>query len=221
MSSAPGSAAGFRHPDLMTWVRANRARLVAACLTLCQAWIAAGRPRGGSIIGCYENWAQVMGGVLEVAGIEGFLGNLEEMMEASDTEGAAWSAFVGAWWDRFGTAEVGTGDLYDLAATCEPASRLRARPSRPGASPSAGPSVRCATASSISGSVRCASRRPGSPTTPASGSLVVETEADGALTPVGESAGGPRASKGDSKKDIPRLNQLKTKAPGDVGDMRI
>ena len=45
-SSGPGSARGFRHPDLMTWVRANRARLVAACLTLCQAWIAAGRPRG-------------------------------------------------------------------------------------------------------------------------------------------------------------------------------
>ena len=38
----PWQRAGFRHPDLMTWVRANRARLVAACLTLCQAWIAAG-----------------------------------------------------------------------------------------------------------------------------------------------------------------------------------
>ena len=31
----PWQRAGFRHPDLMTWVRANRARLVAACLTLC------------------------------------------------------------------------------------------------------------------------------------------------------------------------------------------
>ena len=55
----PWQRAGFRHPDLMTWVRANRARLVAACLTLCQAWIAAGRPRGTRTIGSYENWAQV------------------------------------------------------------------------------------------------------------------------------------------------------------------
>jgi putative DNA primase/helicase len=65
----PWQRSGFRHPDLMTWVRANRARLVAACLTLCQAWIAAGRPRGTRTIGSYENWAQVIGGVLEVAGI--------------------------------------------------------------------------------------------------------------------------------------------------------
>ncbi|CUH40157.1 conjugative transfer relaxase protein TraI [Jannaschia seosinensis] len=87
---------GFRHPDLMTWVRANRPRLVAACLTLCQAWIAAGKPRGARTIGSFENWAHVVGGVLEVAGIPGFLGNLEEMMEASDSEGAGWSAFIAA-----------------------------------------------------------------------------------------------------------------------------
>ncbi len=85
MSNARGSAAGFRHPDLNTWVRANRARLVAACLTLCQAWIAAGRPRGQRSIGSYENWAGVIGGILETAGIDGFLGNIEEMMAASDS----------------------------------------------------------------------------------------------------------------------------------------
>ena len=117
----PWQREGFRHPDLMIWVRANRARLVAACLTLCQAWIAAGRPRGTRTIGSYENWAQVLGGVLEVAGIEGFLGNLDEMMEASDGEGAVWRSFVSAWWDRFGTAEVGTNDLYETGA--RPASR--------------------------------------------------------------------------------------------------
>jgi hypothetical protein len=77
-----------------------------ACLTLCQAWIAEGRPRGTRSIGSYESWAQVIGGVLEVAGITDFLGNLEQMMEASDTEGAAWSGFVRAWWNRFGTAPV-------------------------------------------------------------------------------------------------------------------
>ncbi len=104
----------------MIWARANRARLVAACLTLCRAWIAAGRPRGQRSIGSYESWAQTMGGVLQVAGIEGFLGNLDEMMEASDGEGAVWRSFVSAWWDRFGTAEVGTGDLFGLATDCEP-----------------------------------------------------------------------------------------------------
>lgn len=117
----PWQRTGFRHPDLMTWVRANRPRLVAACLTLCQAWIAAGKPRGARTIGSFENWAHVVGGVLEVAGIPGFLGNLDEMMEASDSEGAGWSAFIAAWWDRFGTAEVGAADLFDVALFCDPA----------------------------------------------------------------------------------------------------
>ncbi|MGF1500476.1 MAG: toprim domain-containing protein, partial [Paracoccaceae bacterium] len=116
----PWQRSDFRHPDLMSWVRANRARLVAACLTLCQAWIAAGRPRGGRSIGSFENWAHMLGGVLEVAGIPGFLGNLEEMMAASDSEGAAWNAFIGAWWDRFGTAEVTAAEVYDIALFCDP-----------------------------------------------------------------------------------------------------
>ena len=117
----PWQRTGFRHPDLMTWVRANRPRLVAACLILCQAWIVAGRPRGSRTIGSFENWAHVVGGVLEVSGIPGFLGNLDEMMEASDSEGAGWSTFIAAWWDRFGTADVGASDLFDVAMFCDPA----------------------------------------------------------------------------------------------------
>lgn len=116
----PWRREGFRHPDLMSWVRANRPRLVAACLTLCRAWIAAGRVRGTRSIGSYETWSRVMGGVLDIAGIEGFLANLDEMLAAADGEGAVWRSFVGGWWDRFGTAEVGTGDLYEVALTCEP-----------------------------------------------------------------------------------------------------
>jgi putative DNA primase/helicase len=116
----PWRREAFKHPDLMGWVRANRARLVAACLTLCRAWISAGRPRGQSSIGSYEAWAQTMGGILEVAGIEGFLENLDDMMAASDSEGAMWRGFISSWWDRFGTAEVSSGDLYELAITCEP-----------------------------------------------------------------------------------------------------
>ncbi len=116
----PWQRSGFRHPDLMVWVRANRARLVAACLTLCRAWLAAGRPQGTRTIGSYESWSQTVGGVLEVAGIEGFLTNIEEMMSTSDSEGAVWRGFVSVWWDRFGAAEVGTGDLFTLATDCEP-----------------------------------------------------------------------------------------------------
>lgn len=116
----PWRREGFRHPNLMEWVAANHGRLVAACLTLGRAWLAAGRPRGARTLGSFEAWAGTIGGILEVAGVEGFLGNLDELMATSDAEGVAWRAFVGAWWDRFGTAEVGTADLFEVAIVSEP-----------------------------------------------------------------------------------------------------
>jgi hypothetical protein len=109
---------GFRHPNLLAWVWQNRARLVAACLTIGQAWIAAGMPRHEKTIGSFEGWAQVMGGILDVAGVPGFLGNLKDMYEKADAEGGVWRGFVAQWWDRFGTQQVAAADLYDLALQC-------------------------------------------------------------------------------------------------------
>jgi hypothetical protein len=108
-------------------VRATRAKLVAACLTLCRAWVAAGRPRGERSIGSYEAWSTTMGGILAVAGVPGFLGNLEELMEGSDTEGGAWRAFIGMWWDRFGTAEVSVSDVLGFAQSAEAALPILAK----------------------------------------------------------------------------------------------
>ena len=105
----------FRHANLIAWVKENRSRLVAACLTLGQAWVAAGRPLSSQSIGSFENWAQIIGGVLEVAGVPGFLGNLHDLYEASDAEGTLWRGFVTAWWERFKSAEVCVSDLYRLA----------------------------------------------------------------------------------------------------------
>ncbi len=91
-----------------SWAGSGRtgARLVAACLTLGQAWIAAGMPRHPETIGSFEDWAQVMGGILDVAGVPGFLGNLKDMYERADAEGGVWRGFIALWWDRFGTQPV-------------------------------------------------------------------------------------------------------------------
>ena len=114
-------AADFRHADLRGWAKDNRSRLLSACLTLGQAWVAAGRPRQGErSLGSFDNWAAVMGGILQVAGVPGFLTNLDETYETADSDGATWRAFVACWWDRHGTAQVGTADLYEAAVACEP-----------------------------------------------------------------------------------------------------
>jgi hypothetical protein len=110
----PWRRSGFRHENLTKWVRENRPRLVAACLTLAQGWIAAGRPASSQSLGSFEEWAHVIGGVLDFAGIPGFLGNLDDLYESSDAEGAVWRSFVEAWWERFESAEITASDLYQL-----------------------------------------------------------------------------------------------------------
>ncbi len=118
----PWLRTGFRHPNLMDWVEENRGRLMWAALTLIQAWIAADRPAGKKTLGMFEAWAQVMGGILDVADVRGFLGNLEEFYESADAEGATWRAFVGLWWNRHAQGKVKASDLYPLA--CEAGMQL-------------------------------------------------------------------------------------------------
>jgi hypothetical protein len=104
----------FRHKDLRTWMKAHRSELVWAALTLIQAWVAAGRPQGTKVLGMFENWSRVIGGILDVAGIPGFLGNLDDFYERSDGEGEAHRAFVMAWRERYQAREVGVADLWSI-----------------------------------------------------------------------------------------------------------
>ena len=105
----------FRHPDLMSWVIEHRAELVWAHLLLIQAWIATGRPNGSKRLGMFEAWAAVMGGVLEVAGIPGFLGNLGDLYEESDAESEVLCEFLEDWLKAYGNQLVGVDDLLDTA----------------------------------------------------------------------------------------------------------
>ena len=97
----PELRTGFRHPDLLRWVREQRGQLVAACLTLARAWVVKGRPRGsevlGTILGSYDSWLDVVGGVLAVAGIEGLLANRESITDQADDELAPWRMFIHLW----------------------------------------------------------------------------------------------------------------------------
>ncbi|MBN9524460.1 hypothetical protein J0H58_39090 [bacterium] len=104
---------------LPRWAVDNRPRLAAAALTLVRAWLAAGRPKGRKSLGMFEAWAEVMGGILDVAGIPGFLTNLDDYRRtAVDAEGE-WREFATLWWARYADAPVPLGDLYDLAAGSE------------------------------------------------------------------------------------------------------
>jgi len=107
----------FRHPNLLAWCGEHRGELARAALVLGQAWIAEGKPMpdDAPVLGMFESWSQVMGGILKVAGIPGFLGNLSEFYDASDSEGADIRAFLSAWWEKHGQEKVTPAELFAIA----------------------------------------------------------------------------------------------------------
>jgi hypothetical protein len=111
----PWLRSGFLHNPILPWVAANRGDLLWAFLVLVQNWVALGRPRSKATKGSFEEWSAVVGGILEAAGIPGFLANEADFFDRSDTETAAWKEFVRLWWAKHQRRPVGVSDLYDLA----------------------------------------------------------------------------------------------------------
>jgi len=61
----------------------------------------------------------VIGGVLHNANVGGFLDNLEEFYEITDSEGHQWRVFTEAWWEKHKGQEVGVAELYEIAMETE------------------------------------------------------------------------------------------------------
>jgi hypothetical protein len=112
---SPSERKNFRHPNLLRWAKVNRGRLVWAALTVCQAWVAAGRPAGKHKLGKFESWAEAMGGILDVAGVPGLLANADAFRKARADIAGEWRTFVQKWWDRHNTSPVGVAELFVLA----------------------------------------------------------------------------------------------------------
>jgi hypothetical protein len=89
--------------------------LLWAFLTLWQNWLAKGRPRGDYTVGSFQNWAEVIGGVLDAAGVEGFTGNLQEFQDQATDEDTEWQGFVSLWLLAYGTEQVKPSQLVSLA----------------------------------------------------------------------------------------------------------
>jgi putative DNA primase/helicase len=106
----------YKHEPLLPWIKAHRNEIVWAVLVIIQNWISKGCPEAKDLpaLGSYEEYRRVIGGILQAAGVEGFLGNLKTFYESSDGESAALEAFVHLWWETFQDKGVGVNELYPL-----------------------------------------------------------------------------------------------------------
>jgi hypothetical protein len=101
-TSRPFLRGGFKIADLKSWVSARGPELMAALLTPVRAWYAAGKPRPRiRPLGSFEAWSVAIGGVLENAGIDGFMGNMATFYEEADAEAVQWENFLQALAEMF------------------------------------------------------------------------------------------------------------------------
>lgn len=109
----------FKFPELEAWTVENRGLLVWAALTLVTYWLAHGRPCSSKTLRSYVSWSRVVGGVLELLGIEGFLGNRDRHHELVDDDAMAETEFFQTWVDRIGPRYVGVTELLEKAIEVE------------------------------------------------------------------------------------------------------
>ena len=111
----PEERIGFSHPDLLGWARNRRHRIVSAALSIVRQWLDAGAPRGRAVFGGFESWAAVMGGVLDMAGVDGFLGNRDYLYAVADLESREWDVLCAAWHVAHSNRPVRTTEVLAVA----------------------------------------------------------------------------------------------------------
>ncbi|MCP4604392.1 MAG: DUF3854 domain-containing protein [Proteobacteria bacterium] len=111
----PHKRTGFKHPDLLAWTKAHRTEVMAAVFTLVNAWIAEKCPKGLQIMGSFEEYAAVLGGILDIAGIPGFLSNAEQLFDETDDDTTEWQVFLRGWWEKYKDKSITTNELFDFA----------------------------------------------------------------------------------------------------------
>ncbi len=110
----PFRRTGFKHSPLKEYILGNRRDLLIALLTLIRAWFAAGQPRTSTPpVGSFEHWTEVVGGILEYAGVEEFLGNSGKLFEHSDAERGDWETFLEVLDDTFDEMPFTVADFWD------------------------------------------------------------------------------------------------------------
>jgi hypothetical protein len=129
--SRPWKRKNFRHNDLEGWVTENRSKLSVALLTMARAWYLVGQTKPDSpVMGSYQAWCRILGGILQFSGIAGFLENLDAMYEKADLEGREWEAFLSAWHAHYGGAVVLVKELVEETQKEEGSALREALPSR-------------------------------------------------------------------------------------------
>jgi Domain of unknown function (DUF3854) len=92
------SSEGFKHPELVLWVRSQRPAIMAAALTILRAYVVAGRPDLGlSAWGSFEGWSRLVRSAIVWAGFADPGETRQQLQADSDTSTSALADLVTGW----------------------------------------------------------------------------------------------------------------------------
>jgi hypothetical protein len=95
LRTGPAPGRDFKIQDLKAWAIEHHGELLAALLTLARAWYVAGQKKPKlKPMGSYEAWSTTVGGILEFAGLTGFMENAAELYDTADSESVQWEEFL-------------------------------------------------------------------------------------------------------------------------------
>ncbi len=102
------------HRNHLDWVREYRPQIIWAALTLVKAWAACDYPLSEKQLRSFNNWSGVIGGILEIAGINEFLDNQESFESSADSEHEEFLALINAWWKEFHGNKIKSNELAEF-----------------------------------------------------------------------------------------------------------
>jgi len=116
----PQERTGFRHENLIQWVKMNRFKIWGAVLKIADEWIAAGSPRA-TIKGnaSFVEWSAIMGGVLALVGRDDLMQNAQTMAQNVGVTGEDVSELATAAIERLGAGPYLLKELLEIATEKE------------------------------------------------------------------------------------------------------
>lgn len=108
----PTKATNFKHENLDGWVKDHHKEYVERILTVICAWTNGAMPLfSGTPLASYVEWSQIVGGILEYAGVNGFLADGEEKADLIGISEDLSAAFIEEWYTTQGGRKLSPKEI--------------------------------------------------------------------------------------------------------------
>jgi hypothetical protein len=98
LDEKPEERTGFKHPELISWIRQHRPRLLTCAMTILRAYCNAGMPRQNlSAFGSFEGWSRLVREAVVWVGLPDPCATRTKLAEQSDTTVDALGQLMSAW----------------------------------------------------------------------------------------------------------------------------